>query len=85
MHYVERLLISFQHLANAPWYPYALAAMGLIVAYSVYKTLRSLPPLVMYPILIGSCVIVFMSWLHDRSEPTFLTPVMDVLAPWFPS
>jgi len=84
MNYVERLLASLENLSNYSWFPYLLGLLGLLVAFSVYQTLKSLPKLVMYPIVVATCAIVFMNWVYYRNEPAMLTPVVDVLAPFLP-
>lgn len=85
MLYVERLLKSLQPLYDQPWFPYALGCLGLVFAYSVYKTISALPKLVMYPIIGATCVIVCMNWVYNRNEPEIITPIVDVIAPFLPS
>lgn len=85
MHYVERLFQSLQPLYNQPWFPYALGVIGLLFAYSVFMSLRSLPKLVMYPIIAATCVIVFMNWVYYRNEPEMITPLIDMITPWLPA
>ena len=29
--------------------------------------------------------VVFFSWVYNRNEPKFLTPIVDRIAPFFPS
>ena len=84
MLYVERLFESLQPLYNQPWLPYALGVIGVIFAYSVFKTLSKLPKLVMYPIFGATCVIICMSWVYHRNEPEMLKPIVDAIAPWLP-
>ncbi len=85
MHYVEKLLQSLQPLYSQAWFPYAMGVIGLVFAYSVFKSLKSLPKLVMYPIIMATCVIVFMNWIYNRNEPELLSPIVDLLAPWLPA
>ena len=85
MHYVEKLLQSLQPLYSQPWFPFALGIVGLIFAYSVFMTLKSLPKMVMYPIIMATAAIVMMNWIYNRTEPEFLTPLIEMLTPWLPS
>ena len=85
MHYVERLFQSLQPLYNESWFPWVVGAIGILFAYSVFKSLKALPRMVMYPIIGATCVIVFFTWLYNRNEPAILSPLMDILAHWFPS
>tara|TARA_B110000037_G_C17023923_1_gene466531 strand:+ start:446 stop:712 length:267 start_codon:yes stop_codon:yes gene_type:complete len=85
MQYVEKLFISLEPLYSQSWFPMALGILGLIFAYSVLKTLRSLPKLVMYPIVIATSFIVFFSWVYNRNEPEAISPFIDFLAQWLPA
>ncbi len=85
MQYVEKLFQSLQPLYSQSWFPYAAGVLGVLFAYSVFKSLRSLPKLVMYPIIAAAAAIVFMNWIYYRNEPTFLTPTVDVIAQFLPS
>jgi len=29
--------------------------------------------------------VVFFSWVYNRNEPKFLTPIVEKIAPFFPS
>lgn len=85
MHYVEKLFQSLQPLYNQSWFPYAIGVIGLIFAYSVWMTLRSLPKLVMYPIIMATAVIIFMNWVYYRNEPEVLSPMINMIAQFLPT
>lgn len=85
MQYVEKLLQSLQPLYNQAWFPYALGVVGIIIGYSILMSLKSLPKLVMYPIIMSASVIVFINWIYNRNEPELLTPIVEFIAPWLPS
>mgnify|MGYP000748956654 CR=1 FL=1 len=85
MQYVEKLFQSLQPLYNQSWFPYALGVLGLLFAYSVFMSLKSLPKLVMYPIIMATCAIVFMNWVYNRNEPEILSPVVNMIAQFLPN
>jgi hypothetical protein len=31
------------------------------------------------------CSVVFFSWVYNRNEPKFMTPIVERIAPFFPS
>ncbi len=31
------------------------------------------------------CTVVFFSWVYNRNEPPFMTPLVQRIAPFFPS
>lgn len=85
MHYVEKLFQSLQPLYNLPWFPYALGVIGVLFAYSVLMSLKSLPKMVMYPIIMATCTIVFLNWIYHRNEPEVLSPMINMIAQFLPS
>ena len=36
-------------------------------------------------ILFVAGTIVFFSWVYNRNEPKFMTPIVEKIAPFFPS
>ncbi len=84
MQYVEKFLQSLHPIYNQAWVPYALGVVGIIVGYSILMSLKSLPKLVMYPIIMSASVIVFINWIYNRNEPELLTPIVEFIAPWLP-
>ena len=85
MHYVEKLFQSLQPLYSQAWFPFAVGVAGLIFAYSVWQTLKSLPKLVMYPIIAATAMIIFMNWVYYRNEPEVLTPMVNMIAQFLPT
>lgn len=85
MLYVERLFESLQPLYTQPWFPYAMGVIRIIFAYSIFRTLSTLPRLVMYPIIGATCAIICINWVYNRNEPELLTPIVDMIAPCLPS
>ncbi len=85
MHYVEKLFQSLEPLYSQPWFPYAAGVLGILFAYSVFMSLKSLPKLVMYPIIVGTCAVILMNWAHNRNEPEVLSPLFDAVTPWLPT
>ena len=85
MLYVERFIKSLQPLSQEPWFPWAAGFIGLIFVWSLYSSLKSLPKLVMYPLIGATCIILCMSWVGNRNEPALLTPIVDFIEPWLPA
>ena len=85
MQYVDKLFQSLQPLYDQAWFPYAIGLLGIVFAYSVLMSLKSLPKLVMYPIIMATCAIVFLNWVYNRNEPEVLSPMINMIAQFLPS
>jgi hypothetical protein len=63
-------------------------AILLLVLLSVLQAVRLVSrvnrSVLVFVFTIGS-IGLMTGWVRNRNEPTFLTPVVEVVAPWFPS
>ena len=61
------------------------AFFALMMTISFYKFLKSISPALVAFVLLLIIVLIIMHWTFTRTEPEFLTPFIDWLAPFFPS
>lgn len=78
---LERL----QQVPTEFWWRAAIAIVAVIVAVAVVRKLARANKVVLAVIVFVVAVILFFSWIYNRNEPRFLTPVIDKIAPFFPS
>jgi hypothetical protein len=57
----------------------------VMMTISFYKFLKSINPALVGLVLLLMLAILIMHWTVTRSEPEFMTPFIDWLAPFFPS
>lgn len=57
----------------------------LVVTVSFYRFLRNIHPALVVFVLLLVLAMLFMHWTQTRTEPAFLKPVVDFVAPFFPS
>ena len=57
----------------------------VLITLNFYRFLRSLNPALVGLLLLMMLVILIMHWTVTRTEPAFLKPLVDFLAPFFPS
>lgn len=60
------------------------AFFAVMMTLSFYRLLRSISPALVYFVLSLILVLLILHWTATRSEPAFLTPFIDWLAPFFP-
>ena len=58
---------------------------AIMMTISCYKFLRSISPALVALICLLIVFILIMHWTATRTEPAFLKPFIDWLAPFFPA
>lgn len=61
------------------------AFFAVMMTISFYKFLRSISPALVAFIFLLILVLLIMHWTFTRSEPEFIKPFIDFIAPFFPS
>jgi hypothetical protein len=61
------------------------AFFALMMTISFYRFLRSISPALVVFVLMLILFLLILHWTSTRTEPAFLKPVIDFLAPFFPS
>ncbi len=74
-----------QSIPPATWLKLGLVVAAIIAVVVVLRAVAK-----MNKILLGVGVfvvvsIVFFSWVYNRNEPKWMSPVIDKIAPFFPS
>ena len=75
-----KLLFSEHHFLTI-----LCAFFAVLMTISFYKFLRSISPALVGLVLMMILVILLMHWTQTRTEPAFLKPFIDFLAPFFPT
>lgn len=61
------------------------AFFAVMMTISFYRFLRNINPALVGFILLLLMMILVLHWTITRTEPAFLKPAIDFLAPFFPS
>lgn len=78
-------LDSVQKLPPSTWMKIGIGLVALIVAIFVVRKVAKVNKIVLGVIVLVVCSVVFFSWVYNRNEPAFLTPIVNRIAPFFPS
>ena len=57
----------------------------VVMTISFYRFLKSISPALVGFVLLLMLGILILHWTQTRTEPAFLTPFIDWLAPFFPA
>ena len=67
------------------WINAAIVVLGLVAVVIVLRKIKEMNKIVLGIILAIVFVLVGFNWIYERNEPKFLTPFVDLIAPFFPS
>lgn len=72
-------------LPSSFWLKLALCLVGFIVAVLLLRWLAGVNKILMAVVALMIVSITGFQWIYERNEPEFLTPVVEKIAPFFPS
>lgn len=81
-------LTTMEKLEKVPrqfWVNAAIAVLGFVLVVYVARRLRQVN---IYALSVALGVVLTLAgfnWIYERNEPAFLTPIVDMIAPFFPS
>jgi hypothetical protein len=61
------------------------AFLAVMMTISFYRFLRSISPALVGFVLLIILALLILHWTHTRTEPAFMKPFIDWLAPFFPT
>jgi hypothetical protein len=78
---VERL----QHIPRGVWINALIWILGVVVIVRVWKGLKQLNDYAPYLVATFAGCVLFLTMVYYRSEPPFLTPVVEKFTHFFPT
>ncbi len=81
-------LSALQKAQNVPakvWTNIGIGILIFIVALFILKQAAQMNKIWLSIIIFVALTVVGFQWIYSRNEPKFLTPVIDKIAPFFPS
>ena len=76
---------QIKRVPKETWINIALCLIAVVAVVCVWRALKKFNDFAPYVAAVLAAGLIFFYWVYDRSEPRFLTPVIDKLAPFFPS
>ncbi|MDI1248834.1 MAG: hypothetical protein PSV13_08230 [Lacunisphaera sp.] len=78
-------LEKLQTLPPDVWLKIGIVVGGFIIAILVFRRVMKMNKIIAGVIVFVVVTVVFFSWVYNRNEPKFLTPLVERVAPFFPS
>lgn len=76
---------KIQKLPPDVWLKLGIAVVAFIVAIMVVRRVMKMNKIIAAVIVFVVVTVVFFSWVYNRNEPKFMTPLVERIAPFFPS
>jgi len=67
------------------WINAAIFIFGIIAAVVIIRKIREMNKILLAILVMFGSVMLGFYWIYERNEPKFLSPAIDVIAPFFPS
>ena len=78
-------LEKLQTLKPDVWMKIGIGVGGFILAILLWRRVMKMNKVIAGVIIFVVTTVVFFSWVYNRNEPKFLTPLVERIAPFFPS
>jgi len=67
------------------WLKIGIGIGVLLICIFVFRHVMKMNKIIASIIALVVFSVVFFSWVYNRNEPKFLTPIVEKIAPFFPS
>lgn len=78
-------LDKIKTLPPAIWGKIAIAVAAFILTIFLFRRVMKMNKIIAAVIVFVVVTVVFFSWVYNRNEPPFMTPIVQRIAPFFPS
>lgn len=75
---------SGMKIPEGDWLRFGIILLVLLSALQIVRLLSRVNRYVLLFAFVVGGTGLMASWVHNRNEPTFLKPVVDIVEPWFP-
>jgi glucan phosphoethanolaminetransferase (alkaline phosphatase superfamily) len=76
---------KMQTLKPEVWLKIGIAVVAFVAAILIFRRVMRMNKIIAGVVVFVVFTVVFFSWVYNRNEPKFLTPVVEKIAPFFPS
>jgi len=76
---------KLQTLPRDTWLKIGIAIVGFLAIVLVFRRVMKMNKIIAAVIVFVVVTVVFFSWVYNRNEPAFMTPIVQRVAPFFPS
>ncbi len=74
-----------QSIPPATWLKLGIAIAALIAAVVILRKIAQMNKILLGVLVFVVVTVFFFSWVYNRNEPRWMTPIVEKIAPFFPS
>ncbi len=78
-------LEKIKTLPPAIWMKIAIAIAAFVLTIFLFRRVMKMNKIIASVVVFVVGTVVFFSWVYNRNEPRFMTPLVEKVAPFFPS
>lgn len=78
-------LDDIKHVPKETWINIAICVLAVVVVVRLWGALKKFNDFAPYMVALAAGAVIFFYWVYERQEPRFLSPMVDKIAPFFPS
>jgi amino acid transporter len=78
-------LEKIKTLPPAIWMKIAIAIAAFVLTIFLFRRVMRMNKIIASVVIFVVFTVVFFSWVYNRNEPRFMTPLVEKVAPFFPS
>jgi hypothetical protein len=67
------------------WLKIAIAIGAFVLTIFLFRRVMKMNKIIATVVVFVFCTVFFFSWVYNRNEPKFMTPIVEKVAPFFPS
>jgi len=83
--FAESAVEKMQTLPPGVWMKIGIVVAAIIAVVLVLRQVMKMNKVIAGVVVFVAGTIVFFSWVYNRNEPKFLTPIVEKIAPFFPT
>ncbi len=76
---------KIQTLKPEVWLKIGIVIVGFLVAVLLFRRIMRMNKIIAGVVVFVGVSVLFFSWVYNRNEPRFMTPIIEKVAPFFPS
>ncbi|HRG54454.1 MAG TPA: hypothetical protein PLG56_00305 [Lacunisphaera sp.] len=76
---------KIQTMPPAIWLKIGIAIGAFVLTIFLFRRVMKMNKIIASIVVFVVGTVVFFSWVYNRNEPKFMTPIVERIAPFFPS
>ena len=76
---------KIRHLPKKNLVNLGLAALLVLVVIVLFKVAARMNKFLLGIIILVTLMVLMLTWVHERNEPKFLSPIINAIAPYVPN